>query len=974
MINIMASWFFSDTLAEIVKFLLTIDSIIYWIAAQLIAFAIDVASSEFVLYDVINAIIDRAYIIAGVFALFIMSYALIKGLFDPDGMFKGKNGVGSIVKNLVIAIALVALMPTIFQYMFRFQNIIVENNVIGTIILGNDGGSLIFKDKDGNSSNPITPESVGYKNYVKISANNMVFSALNCFVYADDNDEIIDLSPSFVTPGTFLTPFLNPGLGLSRAINKAIDSLRLGNDDETSFNAIKTEIVLSGNFLRLNLLSYNIATGGEHSTSGAHIHYIYIVSTVAGIAMLVLAFTFCVNLVVRMFNLFMLEVISPIASFSLIIPNSKIFDTWLKAVLKEYLDLFIRLATLNLAILIFSYFEELVNQAQSVKSSFNVLNILFVIGLLIFINEAPKLVKDIFGIKDDKKSIKDRLFSGTVAKTIGGALGLAAGGYAVGAGISHALRDTDPEIGKGKKAFNAIVGGARGFGVGKSASKSKNLNDFTGAVNKGMANTDAARQKSNLYYKQHGGNVGGVIAGKVEDAWSAFAGGSPTVAYEHYNEQENRLNDIKKSMDSLNEIADKSGVVKAKKAKRDKFESEIKGRAKFAEDLENSTANEIAGLRSNLSDSRDLYNKAAELVTQDNLELDSLNQKLLQTPDNQMFTKQSLQAQIANVESRKNAHVADANAKEALMNDYKNQIAAAESRVKDKDFIDLAYNNYLIDAQNELNRLDVDYKAERASFINSEAKNAGTDINLAVEKINRELIKEANAKNVFMSGVKLTDDIMGEAQVDKYIDDIKDKIFGKARLYNDKEQTYSIDYETGTVNTDALSALRSKYKDATPTIVIGERVAKRFDAASGKYVVEDAGIGELADVIAAKIDPTNYSSNKTAAKEDVRNNYNKSGEFKAIIDAIRSGFNDVASGKKSSMDDTRSVVQQEINNLHLDSKGITADDLIGTILKMNAGISTNGSSGNFGTIHTSEDYLNARRAAEEAYEQKKENK
>ena len=66
----MASWFFSDTLAEIVKFLLTIDSIIYWIAAQLIAFAIDVASSEFVLYDVINAIIDRAYIIAGVFALF----------------------------------------------------------------------------------------------------------------------------------------------------------------------------------------------------------------------------------------------------------------------------------------------------------------------------------------------------------------------------------------------------------------------------------------------------------------------------------------------------------------------------------------------------------------------------------------------------------------------------------------------------------------------------------------------------------------------------------------------------------------------------------------------------------------------------------------------------------------------------------------------------------------------------------------
>ena len=154
MIYLMADWLFSSTFTVVIKVLLSIDSIIYWLIAQFFAFIIDVASSEFVMSDLVNAIINRTYIVVGVFALFVMSYSLIKGMFDPDGAFKGKNSIGSIVKNLLIAIALVALMPTIFQYLFRFQTIIVNNNVIGAIVLGSDNQNMEFvkyvTDEEGN--------------------------------------------------------------------------------------------------------------------------------------------------------------------------------------------------------------------------------------------------------------------------------------------------------------------------------------------------------------------------------------------------------------------------------------------------------------------------------------------------------------------------------------------------------------------------------------------------------------------------------------------------------------------------------------------------------------------------------------------------------------------------------------------------------------------------------------------------------
>ena len=734
----MMDWFFNETFTDIIKVLLSIDSIIYWLVAQFFRFVIDIASADFVMTDLLNTIIDRAYVVAGVFALFIMSYALIKGLFDPDGVFKGKNSLGQIIKNLLIAIALVALMPTIFTYLFRFQAIIINNNVIGNIVLGNDSQAMKFnvngKEQD------ITVDKVGYENYIKVASNNVAFTALNAFIYADDNDKEIDLSQK-ITAGTFLTP----RIGSINTTVEAIKSLYLdiSGNNTTTFNQVRNNIVVTGNFLEINRVAYHVATGGDFTNdSGAHITYLFIVSTICGIVLLVLSFTFCINIVIRMFNLFLLELISPIASFSLVIPNSKIFDNWLKATMKEYLDLFVRLFTFNLTILFFSNIQNILHQINAARgnmSIISIMNILFVVGLLIFINEAPKLVKDILGMKDDKKGIKDRLFSGGVSKTLGGALGLLGGGAAAGMGIAHALGSGSGDVSGGRKAWNAIKGAASGFGAGKNASKAKSFSDFTGAVGKSVSSMDANRKKGDLYYKQHGGTFKSAMLGRLEDAKNYVTGASPMLAFETYNEQENKLRDIKKNMDNINDIAEKNSQVKALKTKRDKFENDIKGRASFEDQFKLDTANEIADLQNDFNRKRELYDKYEQSLTTDKQELARLTDEYNKTPANQMFTKQDLQNKINSLNTSISAKAAQRDAALSDVNNVESKINAAKDRVKDKEFIDLAYSNYLVDAQNELNKLDVEFKTARSNYINSQAKVNGSEIKLEVEKMNAKL-------------------------------------------------------------------------------------------------------------------------------------------------------------------------------------------------------------------------------------------
>ena len=114
---------------------LAIDSIVYFVVT--IAYKIFLALSQFELFNdgAFEYLINRAYIIIGVISLFLVAYSLLNAIINPENSAKGKNSVSKIVKNVVIAIIGVAIVPTLFNYFYYFQRVILCNNLIPRLVL-----------------------------------------------------------------------------------------------------------------------------------------------------------------------------------------------------------------------------------------------------------------------------------------------------------------------------------------------------------------------------------------------------------------------------------------------------------------------------------------------------------------------------------------------------------------------------------------------------------------------------------------------------------------------------------------------------------------------------------------------------------------------------------------------------------------------------------------------------------------------
>ena len=83
----------------------------------------------------INELTDRIYVILGVAMLFVLAYNIILLIMNPDNANKGEKTVQGLLKNFVISIVLLTLLPTVFDYMTKLQNDIIDSHVIENIIL-----------------------------------------------------------------------------------------------------------------------------------------------------------------------------------------------------------------------------------------------------------------------------------------------------------------------------------------------------------------------------------------------------------------------------------------------------------------------------------------------------------------------------------------------------------------------------------------------------------------------------------------------------------------------------------------------------------------------------------------------------------------------------------------------------------------------------------------------------------------------
>ena len=445
-----------------VSILLFMDSIIYslisWVYQIILVLCqIDILGNT----NAIDELINRLYIIIGVIVLFLVAYSLLKSMINPDDTLKNKKGPVAIIRDVLISIVLIALVPTIFQFAVGFQNALLTQNTLGRVILGTQGGS----------------EASGVEDGGMFFASNVLSAFLHPTNCPQADDGSYDCSNAKVATGSIGIPF--------------IFSITT---ETTNFNEMWTEITSSGSLLGITTFAFDITHDGN-------VTYYYIISTVVGVFVLLVLLSYCIDVAIRVVKLAVYELIAPLPILMRIVPSeqgNKVFSNWLKACISTYLEVFIRLAILFFAVflakIVVDNFTTIFAPLVSGEAGWTVVlfaQMFLILGIILFIKQAPGLIKEITGLDGGKYSMFGGIKQGLSAIGAMGALGTGAvRGFTTGFDKDHKIRSVFGGV------KNGLTAGSRGF-VSALGKDYKNVRDLrrntSAAVNEAI---DRQRRKA----------------------------------------------------------------------------------------------------------------------------------------------------------------------------------------------------------------------------------------------------------------------------------------------------------------------------------------------------------------------------------------------------------------------------------------------------------------------------------------------
>ena len=479
--------FFSRGLKTI-SFIL--DKVIYGLAK--LAFLIFCYISEATLVDdgAFERITKTIYIILGIGMTFIIAYYLLNYIVDPDKINDKSNGVSTIIKDIIIALVILTVTPTLFSKLYAFQHTIITSGVISRIILG---GS--------------ETENVGLSK-VEDGANTIVASVFS----------------AFVTPNT--------------AISKGESSFDCPNDvNELPRSA-------SGEDLSPSMESYckayiqanktgDISAFYDIVRNESNYDYAPIISTAAGVAITFFMLSFCINLAKRVGKMAILQLLAPIPALLEIIPGKKgTRKTWFDTLVKTYLEVFIFQIVIFLIIFLMTLIPGVINRLFSNFSGTNILVkvfslVLLIFGLLQFAKEAPKMVSDLLGLKDDgtisaalKRGVN--MFGATVS--------------GVGSGVTSGVQNMTKSIGYlksgqvGKGIATGLLGTASGvlggLGTGMYANRNGGLRGIRKGASQGAVGISQFQKKAGQFFDDPLGNIKSGGSDRLDSIRQWATGGS----------------------------------------------------------------------------------------------------------------------------------------------------------------------------------------------------------------------------------------------------------------------------------------------------------------------------------------------------------------------------------------------------------------------------------------------------------------
>jgi len=314
----------------------------------------DVANIEFIESTDIESILERVYIIIGILMLFKIVISCIQYLVNPDKLEDKEAGFGAIIKRALIAMALLAFVPTIFKIAKQAQTAIVE--ALPKIILGAENVSSVE-----NISDKLTFTTA------------LTFFGYNTEYNVSETDDVCN-------DGSIA------GLGNAQ-----------GSPMFSTINDIynNPDVIVE-------------STCNPHK--GKRYEVNYLIGFASSIYLTILLASMLLDIGIRVIKFSFLEMIAPIPIASYIDPKTskKSFDSWVHNCLMVYADLFIRIGViflvLHLFIMLIPRFVSNFTLVDGTPLSWGrsrIINIVLIMGMFMFAKNAPKFICDVLGIKSD---------------------------------------------------------------------------------------------------------------------------------------------------------------------------------------------------------------------------------------------------------------------------------------------------------------------------------------------------------------------------------------------------------------------------------------------------------------------------------------------------------------------------------------------------------------------------------------------
>ncbi len=390
---------------------LAIDSVVYFFVAQ--GFKMYIALAQFKLFDenVFKDLINRTYIVIGVIALFIVAYALINSIINPDNASKGGKSFGKIIKNFIFAIIGIAIVPTVFNYFYYFQRVVLCNNLIPRILLAQKGDNseadLLNDDKIGTKFATYLFQSFFYPKSIE----NMNMTDI------DNDGDLLKSEATKVEVG-LIDDIFNDEETVNIEKYKEYDSATQGKYNlQTAYEAAMDGEMFFTAFRPFLLGDLAFANSVLNNT----VNYMIIISTIAGVYCAYVLASLCIDMAVRAVKLGYLELIAPLPIMTLIIPGKdSVFKAWIKKTTSCAFEVFTRLFIVSFVIYLIRTIPQLFTATTfsygGCTTSFGVITALLIralvyCGLLTFLKQAPKFLSEATGIKSDgfKLGIADKL-------------------------------------------------------------------------------------------------------------------------------------------------------------------------------------------------------------------------------------------------------------------------------------------------------------------------------------------------------------------------------------------------------------------------------------------------------------------------------------------------------------------------------------------------------------------------------------